>query len=96
MVMERMVAEVRSAREIMSSSDNNILLLNYFPNVIAYDFDKGKVRRRKNQNVSYLTNEGEVKGLTFDYKAPQTVQILIEVKEGVFMTGEALVRNQSI
>ena len=49
---------------------------------ISYEFLNNKVRREERSDVSYLTIEGEIKGLKFSYPATKLIQIEIIPKTG--------------
>jgi hypothetical protein len=75
LVRERIISEVRSADEILASSSTSEVSLRVGSEVISYGLRKGKVWRKKNSHLAYLTNEGEINSLTFGYLGERTILI---------------------
>jgi len=75
LVRERMVQEVRTAEEILTGSGSCEIKLKVGSAVISYGWKEGKVWRKKNGYLAYLTNEGEINLLTFSYLSKNIVAI---------------------
>jgi len=91
-VMARIIKEVKGAKGINAASSDSKLILNYEGFSISYDYANGKVRRRKGGGSSYLTEEGKISGLKFDYPKAKLVEILINTDNQDFES-KAFVRN---
>lgn len=91
-VLQRITREVRGAKSILSTSNQNRLVLNCSPDIITYDFKDDKVRRIKNLSGSYLTTENQIQRLSFSYPAANLVEIQIKAGRKIWIS-KALVRN---
>jgi prepilin-type N-terminal cleavage/methylation domain-containing protein len=45
---------------------------------IAYSYEAGKVQRKKNGSIAYLTSPGEINGLAFSYPAEKMVVVTLD------------------
>ena len=77
MVLSRMAQDIRSAEDILADSDETTLLLKDGDSTIEYSLKNQKVRRRKNNYSSYLTDKDDVKALSFSYPEQKLVRITI-------------------
>ena len=67
MVLDRIGEDAVSAKKVSSSSTQSLLILEYPDFILRYDYNNGKVRRRKGSSSAYLTDAGDVGSLSFDY-----------------------------
>jgi len=88
MVLSRIVQDIRCAEEILSASNTNSLFLKVGSDTIEYALKNQKVKRKKNNYSSYLTDVEDIQKLTFSYPANRTVQISLEA-----WTTKAYLRN---
>lgn len=74
-VLNRMVNDIRSAREILPASSSQVLSLRIESSLIEYSLFNEKVRRKKNGYSSYLTDKKELQMLSFSYPGFNRVEI---------------------
>jgi prepilin-type N-terminal cleavage/methylation domain-containing protein len=75
LVREKMVQEIRSAEEILTNSSTFEIKLKVGSEIISYGWKEGKIWRKKNNYLAYLTDVGETSSLTFAYLGKNMVAI---------------------
>jgi len=78
-VMARIVSDIRSAREVIYSATGDDLILLVGQDRIEYSLVNKKLRRRKNNRNSYLTDIGEI--FTFSVAYPTTRLVEVQVND---------------
>ena len=85
-VLARITRDIRSATQILPSSDPDRLSLKIGSDTIEYSFANAKVKRKKNNYSSYLTVEGDIQALAFSYPAGNLVEVrLDDTKTQIYM-----------
>lgn len=64
---ERISLDMRAANAIMPASSIKELIIKVGSDEVAYAYINNKVRRQKNGDTAYLTNENEISGMSFEY-----------------------------
>lgn len=82
--LELMAQEIRASSAISPSSTDIKLVLISGPDLIAYEFQAGKIKRTKNASGQYITSDGSLDSLRFYYPPAGTVSI--EIKPSVMRT----------
>ncbi len=73
--MAQIVNDVRSAREIVYSASGDDLILLVGADRIEYSLVNEKLRRKKNDRSSYLTDIGEIKEFAVAYPTTRLVEV---------------------
>ena len=76
-VMARIVSDIRSAREIVYSATGDDLILLVGQDRIEYSLTNQKLRRRKNNRSSYLTDIGEITAFSVAYPTTRLIEIKV-------------------
>lgn len=76
-VMTRVVSDIRSAREVIYSATGEDLILLVGQDRIEYSLINQKLRRKKNNNSSYLTDVGEIAAFSVAYPTTRLVEVQI-------------------
>ena len=74
-LFKRISNDVRTASKILPASNSSRLCLQVENDIIEYYFSGGELKRRKNNSASPLSNQGELKSLSFSFSDK-----LIEIK----------------
>lgn len=77
-VLTRISQDIRAAWTVLPSSDENKLILSVEADSIEYSLINEKVRRKKNNYSSYLTDTGEVKAFSFSYPVSRIVEVHLD------------------
>ncbi len=72
-VAEKIRQNIRNAKGILSSSNENALKINLQGEEIEYGYQKDKAYEKRPKSTIYLTDDCEVKGLSFFYPTPKSV-----------------------
>ncbi|MDD5593144.1 MAG: type II secretion system protein [Candidatus Margulisbacteria bacterium] len=73
---ERLGREIRSG-SILSGSTSQEIFIKVGPDVVSYRLVENKIRRKKNGGSAYLTSDGEIARLSFDYPAAGLAEVSI-------------------
>jgi prepilin-type N-terminal cleavage/methylation domain-containing protein len=84
-VMDRISRDIRAACAILPSSDENKLVLSAEADSIEYSLINEKVRRKKNNFSSYLSDTGDIKALSFAYPLSRMVEVDLDGSLTKFM-----------
>jgi prepilin-type N-terminal cleavage/methylation domain-containing protein len=77
-VLTRIIRDARNAKEILAGSNQDVLALRIGPDRIEYSMANDKIKRKKNNYSTYLTDAGEIDGLSFNYPGAKLVEIRLE------------------
>jgi len=78
LVRERMAADIRQASAVLEASNAEHLTLRVGTDTIEYFLTSRKVGRRVNGRTAYLTNDDEIKALSFSYPSSHFVACSLE------------------
>lgn len=78
---ERLTGDIRSASTVLSGATTQEVLLKVGSENVSYRLVDGKVRRRAGSWSVYLTSEGEIERLNFNYPEPGLVQVAVNKAE---------------
>ena len=92
LVFERIGYDIRSAKKIISVSGETLIIELDSQNVL-YDFKNKKIRRKKGETSAYLTDKGDLLGLSFRKIKEGLVEIGIKTESKEFKT-EVYCRNE--
>lgn len=82
---EKLTEDIRSAATVLSGATTLEVFLKVGSDTVSYCLINGKVRRRAGGWSAYLTSEGEISRLDFNYPEPGLVRIALNKAE--FMVG---------
>ena len=94
--LTRISSDTRNSEGVGSSSTGNTLVLDCGGDVVSYDLNEGKVRRKVNSSSSYLTEAGRVSNLKFSYPSAKLVSVTMGISVGPrveVITTECFVRD---
>jgi prepilin-type N-terminal cleavage/methylation domain-containing protein len=74
-LFKRIGSDIRAANKILSTSNPSRLCLQVENDIIEYFLSGGELKRRKNNSSSPLSNQGDLKSLSFSFSDK-----LIEIK----------------
>jgi prepilin-type N-terminal cleavage/methylation domain-containing protein len=77
-VMTRLVNDLREGSQINSGSTTGEVIFTVKGETISYALVNSKVRRKTGSAAAYLTNENEIKSLSFQYSAGKIVGIKLD------------------
>ncbi|MFH1361875.1 MAG: type II secretion system protein [bacterium] len=77
-VLGKIIKDLRSASQVLPSSNKKQLCLQVGADQIEYMIKDKKVRHLKNSYTQYLTDDQEIKELSFSYIAPGLVKIELD------------------
>lgn len=80
-VAEKIRQNIRNAKGILPSSNENALKINLQDEEIEYGYQKDKVYEKRPKSTIYLTDDFEVKGLSFFYPTPKSVILYLWIGE---------------
>ncbi len=66
------------AKEVLPGSDQDTLQLQLGTDTIEYSLSNNKVKRKKNNYSSYLTDVDDIKNLSFSFPGPGLAAVSIE------------------
>jgi prepilin-type N-terminal cleavage/methylation domain-containing protein len=83
MALSRITKDIRSASDVLTGSDQDLLRLKIESDIIEYSLANKKIKRKINNYSSYLTVEGEIRGLTFSYPTKEKIKIILDGHETI-------------
>jgi len=92
MVLERIGRDIRSADKITNVLESSLTIALDGETVI-YDFNDAKVRRKKGKTSAYLTDKGDLSGLSFKQTGSGLIRTTLQTDKGTYST-EVLCRNE--
>lgn len=78
LVMERMTTDIRQASAVLPTSNSEHLNLSIGADTVEYLFASRKVGRRVNGRTAYLTDDDEIRTLSFAYPSSRSVACSLE------------------
>jgi prepilin-type N-terminal cleavage/methylation domain-containing protein len=78
LVMERMTTDIRAASAVLPTSNPDHLSLSVGADTIEYCLTSRKVGRKVNCRTAYLTDDDEIKILSFAHPSPRLVVCSLE------------------
>lgn len=76
-VLARITRDIRTAKAVLPGSDRDTLQLQVGTDIIEYSISNNKVKRKKNNYSSYLTDVDDIKNLSFSFPGPGLVAVTI-------------------
>jgi len=77
-ISQRIASDIRSADEILSTSSSQEINLRSGTELTSFKLEAGKIRRKRGASVAYLTSDGEIASLSFEYFNPQKVRAWVD------------------
>ncbi|MEA3494033.1 MAG: type II secretion system protein [Candidatus Margulisiibacteriota bacterium] len=77
-VLARITRDGRVAKEVLPGSSQHMLRLQIGADIIEYSLYNNKVKRKKNNYSSYLTDVDDINNLGFSFPSPGLVAVTIE------------------